>query len=40
MKLDINDYLSKLNKKIKALEENLELHNTYQEEILEFINEL
>ncbi|NBV99949.1 MAG: hypothetical protein EBR67_10690, partial [Proteobacteria bacterium] len=39
IKLDINDYLSKLNKKIKALEENLELHNTYQEEILEFLND-
>jgi hypothetical protein len=38
IKLDINDYLNNLNKKIKALEENLELHNTYQKEILEFLN--
>jgi hypothetical protein len=38
MKLDINDYLNNLNKKIKALERNLELRNTYQEEILEFLD--
>jgi hypothetical protein len=38
IKLNINDYLNQLNKKIKALEENLELHNTYQEEILEFLD--
>ena len=38
VKLDINDFLNKLNKKIQALEENLEHHNTYQNEILEFLN--
>jgi hypothetical protein len=38
IKLNINDYLNNLNKKIKALEENLELHNTYQKKILEFLN--
>jgi hypothetical protein len=38
IKLDINDYLNNLNKKIKALEENLELHNTYQTDILDFLN--
>jgi hypothetical protein len=38
IKLDINEYLNNLNKKIKALEENLELHNTYQNEMLDFLN--
>ena len=38
IKLDINEYLNNLNKKIKALEENLELHNTYQTEILDFLD--
>jgi hypothetical protein len=37
-KLDINDYLNSLNKKIKALEENLETYDSYQNEILEFLN--
>ena len=39
IKLDINDYLNNLNKKIKDLEENLELHNTYQKEILDFLDD-
>lgn len=38
IKLDINDYLNNLNKKIKDLEENLEFHKTYQKELLDFLN--
>ncbi|MBU6197211.1 MAG: hypothetical protein KGO93_06580 [Cyanobacteria bacterium REEB446] len=39
IKLDINDYLSKLNEKIQILEENLKHHKTYQNEIFEFLND-
>ena len=38
IKLDINDYLNNLNTKIKDLEENLETYDSYQNEILEFLN--